>query len=328
MRNLDGVGLADAFLLAAVVTVLAIRGFLAATGYPQVGGSRLHIAHMLWGGLGMLVALLVLLLFVGRRVRTAAAWIGGVGFGAFIDELGKFLTSDNDYFFRPAVALIYATFTAAFLLVRYVSQRRPPSPAERLSYAYGALTDLAAGRLGDRERRRALALLEGDDEPVPEVRALLRSAPAPTRPPSRWTRLTRWVNGLVDRVRAAATSPAVRRAVLALFFALAAGMVAATILAVVQRSGLPPSLDALTVGAGLTVAGIVLGTGLGVAQLARGARATALRLFRVAGFVALLVGQFVAFVAFQFVALASLAVNLLVLAALRAELTAETDRAE
>lgn len=33
----------------AVSTVVFTRALLAATGYPQVGTSSLHIAHVLWG---------------------------------------------------------------------------------------------------------------------------------------------------------------------------------------------------------------------------------------------------------------------------------------
>ena len=44
----------ELFLFAAVATVLLVRTFLAVSGYPQVGGGGLHIAHVLWGGLLML----------------------------------------------------------------------------------------------------------------------------------------------------------------------------------------------------------------------------------------------------------------------------------
>src|SRR5256886_16802432 len=99
--------LLDTFLVAAIATVIVIRIFLEATGYPQLGGGGLHIAHVLWGGLGMLVAIVLLLLYLSPTTRLVAAIVGGAGFGAFVDELGKFVTSDNDYFFKPTAAILY-----------------------------------------------------------------------------------------------------------------------------------------------------------------------------------------------------------------------------
>ena len=101
VRNVDIGPLQDTFLIASVTTIIIIRLQLWATNYPQLGGGRLHIAHLLWGGLFMLIAIGLLLSFLGHPWRRPAAVIGGVGFGFFIDELGKFVTSDNDYFFKP-----------------------------------------------------------------------------------------------------------------------------------------------------------------------------------------------------------------------------------
>src|SRR6266550_2141930 len=102
--------LLDTVLVCAVLTILIVRTQLYLTNYPQLGGHGLHIAHLLWGGLLMLIALLVLLAFIGRHIQSSAALLGGIGFGTFIDELGKFITSDNNYFFQPAIPLIYIIF--------------------------------------------------------------------------------------------------------------------------------------------------------------------------------------------------------------------------
>ena len=40
-------------------------------------------------------------------MRPAGALAGGIGFGLFVDAIGKFVTSDADYFYRSAALLIY-----------------------------------------------------------------------------------------------------------------------------------------------------------------------------------------------------------------------------
>jgi hypothetical protein len=107
----------DTFVVAGVVTILITRSYLALSGFPQIGSDQLHIAHVLFGGLILTVAYMLLLL--GHKPNYLfASLLGGIGFGLFIDEVGKFVTKDNDYFYEPAAALIYM----AFLLVWFVSR--------------------------------------------------------------------------------------------------------------------------------------------------------------------------------------------------------------
>ena len=162
----------DLFLVAAVLTVLTLRVYLKATNYPQIGGGGLHIAHVLWGGLGMVVAIAILLSFLTLGIRPIAALIGGMGFGAFIDELGKFVTSDNNYFFKPTAALIYVVFAVLVLTVRWVRRSATMTPEENLVNAIELSKDLAAGRLSSTERDRGLALLAAADQTNPLVPAL------------------------------------------------------------------------------------------------------------------------------------------------------------
>lgn len=107
----------DTFVIAGVLSVLAIRSFLMLTGYPQIGNESLHIAHVLYGGMILMVAFLLLLLS-DKPNKLLAALLGGIGFGFFIDEVGKFVTQDNDYFYEPAALIMYVIF----LLIWFVSR--------------------------------------------------------------------------------------------------------------------------------------------------------------------------------------------------------------
>ena len=174
-------GALEALLVAAVAALLAIRGYLAATGFPQVGGGGLHVAHMLWGGLLMLVAVVLLLVGLGRQTRTVAAIVGGAGFGTFIDELGKFITSDNNYFFRPAVGIVYVIFVVLFLVTRTLGGRTPRSREAALANAADTLPDLVLGGATAAEQTRVLRLLEQSGERGPlasAIRAFVAAAPA------------------------------------------------------------------------------------------------------------------------------------------------------
>lgn len=168
VRDLHSGAHLDLFLVSGVASVLLIRFYLRVTGYPQVGGATLHIAHMLWGGLLMLAALVLLLAFLGRATRWWAALLGGIGFGTFIDELGKFITRDNDYFYRPTVALIYVVFVLAYVTTRSIRGRRTSSPEEYLVNALQELEEAALHDLQREERERALQYLRraGSEGPL------------------------------------------------------------------------------------------------------------------------------------------------------------------
>lgn len=143
------------FVVSGVATVLVTRLILSLSGYPQIGGKGLHIAHVLPGGLLMLIAISLLLGYVGPVVRPAAATVGGIGFGLFIDEVGKFVTSDNNYFYKPTAAIVYVVFVLIILGFRFLTTRRPIDPREELANVIDhAVEGVAGGCRGVAERRR------------------------------------------------------------------------------------------------------------------------------------------------------------------------------
>lgn len=147
----------------AVSTVILTRAFLAATGYPQVGGSKFHIAHVLYGGLLLLTAVLLTLAFLSPETKYIASIVGGIGFGLFIDEVGKFVTKDVNYFYKPAIAIIYVVFCGLFGVIRWLS-RRNYRAGEATLIGLDALQRASVGALSEQRRTRVLALMHDKDD--------------------------------------------------------------------------------------------------------------------------------------------------------------------
>jgi hypothetical protein len=311
--------LLERFVVAAVVSVLMIRGYLRLTGYPQIGGHGLHIAHMLFGGILMLVALLVSLSILGPRAREIAAIVGGVGFGAFIDELGKFITSDNDYFFRPTVALIYVIFVLLFIAGERLAAERNPTPEERLAQAVDVITGDVVEGYSARQRDLAMQLLAESDKHNPLVpalqTALVRIAAAPDPEPGLaaraarrvgrgydWLASRRWFLTAVLLIAASGVLYNLRELSLALLIDPERG----------RFEAVPRSTGGMLLVANL-IAGVLLAIGF---WHIRQSLLDAYQWFRRSVLVSLLLVQPFAFYQEQWSALIGLTVNLLVISAL------------
>ncbi|UCF61676.1 MAG: hypothetical protein JSV37_03045 [Anaerolineaceae bacterium] len=139
-------------LLSFAASVALTRLFLELTGYPQIAGGELHIAHVLWGGLLLFGAALLPLIFANRWVYVVGSLLAGAGVGLFIDEVGKFITQSNDYFHPVAAPIIYAFFLLTVLI--YLQVRRPAErdPRDELYLALDQLQEVLDRDLEPSER--------------------------------------------------------------------------------------------------------------------------------------------------------------------------------
>jgi hypothetical protein len=188
-RSIEIGELLDTFLVCSVAMILVIRLQLYLTNYPQLGGHGLHIAHVLWGGLLMMVAIVVAVSFITRTARQVAAVVGGIGFGFFIDELGKFITEDVNYFYKPTAALIYIIFIGMWLSFRALQRHRGFSQRKYLVNAIELI----------KERPSAISTR-------PSAAAPWSCSTSPTRPTRWWCRCATWFTGPTRR-RCAIQSP-------------------------------------------------------------------------------------------------------------------------
>lgn len=290
--------------LAGIATVLITRAYLAAMGYPRIGGGGIHIGHVVWGGLSMICALTVALVWAGERARVWTALLGGVGIGLFVDEVGKYLTTTNDYFYRPAAAIIYLVFAALLVVASFLGRDSVADvgdASQRLaSAAQIAASGLVSGLTAE-ERASATRLLTGCPEQNRDaVLRLLELAEG--REPSRLTRLlarirrwAEWVAGLRWAETVAFTLLVLSRVIVAIIFvAQAAG-------------GEPHSTDAgaITASAVTRSLGAVLVIVAVILRL-RGQTLTSYRLSRAAILLDLLITEIFNFHDSQFGAVAEL----------------------
>lgn len=181
-RSATGLSAAEAFTIIAIATILITRGYLQLTGYPQIGGGNLHIAHALWGGALMMLALLIGWMTLGLGTRMLCVVLGGIGFGLFLDEVGKFVTKDNDYFYGPSAEIMYVLVVLILVTARFVRDFRPLGAVECLASATAIAADGMARGLAERRRELGYVLVEravdlgADRDDARRVRELLASA--------------------------------------------------------------------------------------------------------------------------------------------------------
>jgi hypothetical protein len=322
LRSADAGRRLDIFLVCAIASVIGNRTFLIITGYPQLGNGTLHISHAIWGALMMAIAIVFALSFLAPNNRTFIAFIGGCGFGWFIDELGKFITRDVDYFFQPTIALIYMVFVAMYLVFRGI-QRRDYSADEAVLNGLEALKSASIGELSEARRAAAVALLDetgADNAVARQVRTLLADQSGLPDPRPSWFERTgheirEWYLRLAGRRWYV-------RAVTWWFVVVGSAQLVVALILTVDDSGIRGFEEwAIVISSGVSGALIVVG----VVRL-RHHRLDAYRWFERGILVQIFVTQVFEFAQAQLAGIFGLALNLLIWVSLRQVIRAELER--
>jgi hypothetical protein len=164
-------------LLSFAASVSMTRLFLQLTGYPQIGNKELHIAHVVWGGLILFISALLPLVFSNQWVLTTTSALAGVGVGLFIDEVGKFITQNNDYFYPAAAPIIYAFFLLTVLVYLRIKRIRAYNARIEMYYILEDFSEILDHDLSEEERTDIIAHLDRviHDTTHPDLSTLAQS---------------------------------------------------------------------------------------------------------------------------------------------------------
>jgi hypothetical protein len=315
----------DTFLVCAATAVVLNRTVLIILGYPQIGSRSpggVHISHSIYGGIMMLIAIFAVISFLAPSTRWFVAVLGGLGFGWYVDELGKYV-SNAGYLYLPALALIYVTFVILFLVARALA-RRSYGPDDAVANALESLKSAAVGALDDVQRREALRRFDAaapEGELAADIRELLSNVPAsPPRPPGLWRRLQ-------VRIRARYVAWSHRRSFWVVlevfFFLLAASTLGGAIGLSVDGPGITQPSERVATYASV-VAGVLVV--IGIVRMRR-SRLEALRWFDRALLIWILIVQVYIFRQMQFAGVLGLAIDLFIWAMVRSAIAVEERRA-
>lgn len=242
-----------ALVISFCVAVVFTRLFLTLTGFPKIGTGELHIAHLLWGGLLLFVSSLLLLILSNQWVYTLGALLSGVGVGLFIDEVGKFITQSNDYFYPFAIPIIYSVILITVLI--YLQVRRPESddPRAEMYRALETLQELLdrdldvheRTELDQRLRRIAAQPLASDTTRLAQVLLTFVEGSSIQLAPLKNDLLTR----LTERLRAFASNRVGRqhlRAFISIGLIIVGGAALAELVILILATRSPDYLEQLT----------------------------------------------------------------------------------
>lgn len=312
VRNIDAQRLFDYFLISAISALLFIRAFLYLTNYPQLGSGRIHIAHIIWGGALMGIAIIIQFFFLSRSSRTVSAVVGGLGFGTFIDELGKFVTRNNNYLFEPTVAMIYLIFILLYITVRIIERRRGAlTEKEYVINGLEMMKEVVQDDMDEQEKHNALLFLEksGDHDLLTTMLIKYLHEVEPTPVPNRplFAQIRR---GLVTRYQSLLHTRWFIGSVIIFFIVKSCIVFVSSALIILDMDD---SSRLSFVSLGLSISNLLSVAMVIVAIIIiRHSRRRALQLFRLSVLVTILITQFFLFYRDQFGALFGLLLNIVI----------------
>lgn len=115
-------------LITLVLTIIITRLYLELTGWPVIGKGDIHFAHALFGGMALFIGTLLPIVYINPWATKTSALLSGIGMGLFIDEVGKFITQDQDYFSPLAVPIILVFILVMFLIYIYYDRPEEEGP--------------------------------------------------------------------------------------------------------------------------------------------------------------------------------------------------------
>ena len=198
-------------LVSFALSVSSIRIFLEITGYPQIGSDELHFAHVLWGGLLLFASSLLPLIFVNKRILDISALLSGIGVGLFIDEVGKFITQTNNYFYPAAAPIIYVFFLLTIQIYRMIQKPIKNDLRTNLFHTLEEFEEVLEGDLSEIEKEKIINRMESLDF-VNEDRELLELQEMfvlflrdPSRPliehePDLFEKAANWLSHLEEKI--------------------------------------------------------------------------------------------------------------------------------
>ncbi|MEX2100422.1 MAG: hypothetical protein WEB19_03315 [Acidimicrobiia bacterium] len=322
LRSVDLTRRLDIFLVCAVASVLGNRTFLIITGYPQLGNGTLHISHAIWGALMMMIALFVAIAYLPPKTRTFVAFLGGAGFGWFIDELGKFITQKVNYFYQPTIALIYIVFIVIYLVSRNV-ERRNFTADEAVLNGLETLKSASLGELDETRRTAALELMQtsgATGKLADDIRDLLADVPA--LPPSDPGRFGRAGAAIRTRYLELGEKRGFVRTVNVIMITIAVGKVITALSLALDRSGVHGFADWASVISSLISGGFIV---VGCFELRR-SHLRAYRWFDRGLLVEILVTQVFVFAKYQLEGIFGLAFTIILWLFVRSAMRAEQER--